>query len=625
MLGGYMGRILNVDLATGKTWDEPLDEDLARDYVGGYGLGVRLLYERVPAGTDPLGPENILGFLSGPLTGTQAIEGNRSAVVCKSPLTHTWGDANCGGAFGPHLKFAGYDGVLLHGVAETPAYLTIIDGKAELHDASHLWGLDTNAAEDALQNQWTEGRQRAQVACIGPAGEKLALISGIIHDKGRTWGRSGVGAVMGSKRLKAVVVRGQAQVPQVDPDRAKELRRHHSRNPAPEGRYDYFSTTGTVGGNGPMALSGRSPVKNWGGTTPTDFPQGPEAYDPDRLIGYQTRKYGCWRCTLACGGHMEVPEDTGSPWAGTEHHKVEYETGWAFGTMTLNEDFFSLIKCNELCNRYGLDSISAGCTTAFAMECFEHGLLTPEDTGGIELTWGDAGAVVAVLELMGKREGLGDVLADGVEVAAERIGQGAGEFAIHIHGQELPGHHPVFIPELAVSYQMDATPARHTQAHVGYQSPGMDLPQHDQYEFLGEATSTRIKALSEWMHFINATGLCLFGSLSYHWSLVPEFMAAVTGEAWSLERILKAGERIHNLRHAFNLREGLNPIEFKVPGRVLGDPPYKDGNVRDVTVPAREMVREYCEQVRWDPVTARPAPELLQELGLEFVAKDIGV
>ena len=212
MARGLMGKILNVDLSAGTLRDEPTDETLCRDFLGGYGLGAKLLFDRMQAGVDPLGPDNLLGFMTGPLTGTPCIEGNRFAVVCKSPLTLTWGDANCGGTFGPHLKFAGYDGVLFSGASDTPVYLWIKDGVAELRDASQLWGKDTNETEDALQSLG----KGIEVASIGPAGENLSLLSGIINDKGRAAGRSGVGAVMGSKKLKAIAVSGDAEVPQME-------------------------------------------------------------------------------------------------------------------------------------------------------------------------------------------------------------------------------------------------------------------------------------------------------------------------------------------------------------------------------------------------------------------------
>ena len=361
---GYMGKNLWVDLSSGSIRAEALDEDLARDFIGGYGVGARVLYEHLPPGIDALGPLNILGFVTGPMTGTPCIEGNRSIVVCKSPLTGGWGDSNCGGTFGMALKAAGFDGIYLSGVAEQPVYLLIADGQAELRPAADLWGLDTNETEDALK---ARHGKKAGVASIGPAGEKLSLIAAIINDYGRAWGRSGVGAVMGSKRLKAVVVTGNQPVPLADPDAAQKLRKETLARHT--GAYDLFTAYGTPGITADSSWSGDSPVRNWSGSGPTDFPQGKTAFDADMMrTAYQDRKYGCWMCSMACGGHWSVKS---GPYHGTRHHQPEYETLSSFGSLLLNADVESIIKANEICNRMGLDTISAGAVIAWAMECYD--------------------------------------------------------------------------------------------------------------------------------------------------------------------------------------------------------------------------------------------------------------
>jgi len=494
-------------------------------------------------------------------------------------------------------------------------YLYVENGRAEIRDATFLWGKDTNETEDALKQ--IHG-PKTQVASIGQAGERLSLIAGIINDYGRAWGRSGGGAVMGSKNLKAIAVNGTLEVPMFDKAAAEELRKKHVKEPM--GRYHFFKTTGTTGSIGPLIVNGDSAVRNWGGTI-ADIPDGPEQFDVDRVMSYVTKKYGCWRCTMACGGHMEVKEE--GPYHGTKHHKVEYETGWAFGTLTGNTNFPSLIKANELCNRYGLDTISAGSVIAFAVELSERGILSPEETDGIPLRWGDHEAIIAMLHKVGRVEGFGAILAQGVQRAAEIIGRGAEDYAIHVGGQEVPGHTPLFIPGLAVSYVMDATPARHTQGREGLIPPGYDLPKHDKYQFFGPERVKAHKILRDWVHVVNAAGVCLFGYVSYHYSFIPDFLRTVCGWDWSVEEMLKAGDRIANIRHAFNLREGINPLTFRMPGRVVGDPPFKDGNVANITVPYREMIREYCEIAEWDPETAMPSRKKLEELGLHDVAEDL--
>ena len=621
MARGYMGKILNVNLTTGELRDEPMDESLCRDFLGGYGIGAKILYERMPAGVDPLGPDSLLGFFTGPLTGSQSIEGNRFVVVCKSPLTDTWGDANCGGTFGPHLKFAGYDGILFSGVSEKPVYLCIDSGKAELRDAASLWGKDTNETEDLLREALGASKGRGgktvEVASIGPAGELLSLLSCIINDKGRAAGRSGVGAVMGSKKLKAIAVSGTASVPVADGEKEKAVRKEFLKRHG--GAYDLFVKYGTIGITGESAMSGDSPVKNWGGVGPVDFPTGEKKFQQDTVIAYQDKKYGCWRCTMACGGHMSA-KDPG-PYQGVAHHKVEYETAASWGTMTLTDDFPTMIKINELCNRYGFDTIGAGCTAAFAVECYENGILTAEDTDGIELNWGNEAALVALLEKMAKREGIGDVLTDGVRRAARKIGKGSEAYAIHVQGAEIPMHDPKFLPGLATTYKMDATPGRHTQGHEDLPPVVEGWPEHDKYKYSGKGDLH--KKCMEMVHVVNAAGVCLFAYLSYDWNFVPEFLAAVTGWDLDTEECYRIGERIANVRQAFNIREGLNPMQFEVPSRLIGDPPQTEGNVRGITVDIDTQVREYCAAMDWDPETSIPSRDRLINLGLEDVAKDL--
>jgi aldehyde:ferredoxin oxidoreductase len=616
MPNGYMGSILWVDLSTGTIRVEDLDPEMARDFVGGYGIGARLLYERMQPGVDPLGPDNFLGFVTGPMTGTPCIEGNRSLVVCKSPLTGGWGDANCGGTFGAGLKFAGFDALFFTGAAQRPVYLEIDDGRAELHDATDLWGQDTNATEHTLQERHGKG---TEVASIGPAGEKLTLSAAIINDEGRAWGRSGVGAVMGSKQLKAVTVKGKQKVPVADPTRAQQLRKEYIKKHT--GAYDLFNDYGTPGITADSSWSGDTPVKNWRGAGPTDFPQGKVAFEADMVRAeYQDKKYGCWMCTMACGGHWSVKKE--GPYQGTAHHQPEYETMGAFGTMMLNDDVGSIIKSNEICNRMGLDTISAGGVISWAMECYNRGILTRDDTDGVDLTWGNHAGIVAALEKLGRREGaFGELLAMGVKRAAEKVGRGSEAFAMHVGGQELPMHDPRFIPGLALTYQMDATPGRHTQGGEMSTWPDMqDMPDKYDYGAKGEFHHKLVGA----MHFVNSLGICQFAFASYPIDTWTNFYGAITGQELTWNDALKLGERIGNLRLAFNLREGINPlVDHSVPPIVVGSPPLEAGNLRGVTVDVRRQVNDYLEAAGWDPDTCTPRRSKLEELGLEFVARDL--
>ncbi len=435
MARGYMGKILFVNLSTGELKDEALDEKLCRDFIGGYGIGARIIYSRQKAGVDPLGPENYLGLVTGPLTGTPATMGCRFTAMGKTPLTGGWGDANCGGYFGPNLKFAGYDGVFFTGVSEKPVYLFINNGKAELRDASHLWGKDTYETEDMLE---AELGKATETVCIGPSGEKLSRISCIITRRGAALGRSGLGAVMGSKKLKAVAVRGNQKVPIVDRETATRLGREQIKElKAAEFRgasyFDQFRKYGTSGFTAESAHSGDTPVKNWGGVGTSDFPDA-SGVSGDAAIANLLKRGSCWHCALACEGRLKEGVEYKYP---ADTRRPEYETQASFGAMCLNTNTESIAMANHICNAYGLDTISAGCIIAFAIECYENGLITREDTEGIELTWGNHRAIVAMTEKMAKREGFGDILAEGCARAADIVGRDSSYYAIHIKGQDL--------------------------------------------------------------------------------------------------------------------------------------------------------------------------------------------
>jgi aldehyde:ferredoxin oxidoreductase len=620
MARGYMGKILNVDLTHGTLAEEVLSDDLCKEYVGGYGIGARLLYERIPAGANPLGPNNILGLLTGPLTGTPAVIGSRFTAVAKSPKTAGgWGDANCGGFFGPHLKFAGYDGLLFSGVASKPVYLLIDSGKAELLDASDLWGLGVSRLEDLLKQR--HGND-VEICSIGPAGEQLSLIACIMNDKERAAGRSGLGAVMGSKKLKAVVVKGRIRVPIEDRARLIEVRRDALGRAA--GAYDDFHTWGTAGITHDSALSGDSPVKNWGGAGPIDFPSEVAMKIDGRTIieleGY--KPYGCWGCPIECGGKvvqkggefpLELNDGVG--------HKPEYETLCMFGTNLLNDDLDSIIKINEICNNFGVDTITVGAAIGYAIECYENGLLTNDDTGGLELTWGNAEAIVALTEMICKREGFGVILADGVRVAWEKLGRIGTEYAVHIDGEEVPAHDPKKTPGLATTYLLTATPARHTQGGELLEPVELELPELDKYEYSGHAENHW--KLVTIMEVCNAAGLCMFGYLSYPAQAIPDQLEAVTGWDYDLDEVYKTGARIFTMRHAFNLREGINPLARNMPGRIVGKPPLREGNVRDITVNYKTMSEELLRFFGWDVHTTVPSAESLRKLGLDFLVDDM--
>jgi aldehyde:ferredoxin oxidoreductase len=597
MAGGYMGKILFVNLTTGQMDEEVPDESLYRDFIGGYGVGSRILYSRQRGGIDALGPENILGIITGPLTGTPTPLGCRYAVVAKSPLTGSWGDANCGAEFGPYLKFAGYDGIFFTGIAPKPVYLFIDNGKARLQDAVHLWGKGTPETEDTIKEELGKD---TRVIAIGPAGEKLSLVASIITHKGSAVGRSGLGAVMGSKKLKAVAVRGEAKVPIADAEATDRLRKEYlaiiSKSPARNGLHSFGTCSHTDG----SAHSGDTPVKNWGGVGVVEMPD-VSGLSKEHFNDNVVSRGGCWHCPVACHGRLKEGGGEYKYPAGTK--RPEYETAAAFGAMCLNTDAEAIAMANHICNSYGLDTISTGTIIAFAMECYEHGIITKKDTGGIELTWGNHRAMIVMTEKLARREGFGEVLADGVKKAAERIGRGAEEYAVHIGGQELGLHDPKFdFPGFAgtptsAKYKMDAAPGRHT---------GGFGPTH-----------------FGWL-VINAAGLCLHVNTMVNGAqYATDFLAAVTGWERSLEETLKCGERIEVMRHVFNLREGDNPINRKVHGRIIGQPPQKEGPLADVTADLDAQVYWNLGAMDWDRVTTKPSRNILLGLGLEDVAEEL--
>jgi len=616
MARGYMGKMLMVNLSKNELKDEALDEKLCRQFIGGYGIGARILFSRQKAGVNPLGPDNTLGMLTGPFTGTPALSGTRYTVVAKSPLTGGWGDANSGGYFGSNMKFAGYDAVFFTGISEKPIYLFINNGKAKLRDAAHLWGKDTYQTEAILKSELGKD---VEAACIGQSGENLSLISAVIS-RGRTAARSGLGAVMGSKRLKAVAVKGNMKVPLADETRAKGLRTKYLGELG--GHIVWLKPIGTPFLTVPGVQSGDSPVKNWGGVGVIDFPNA-EPIGADSVIERRSKRFACYLCPIACGGYTK--EGTGEYKYEAGSRRPEYETIAMFGTNCLNYNIESIIKANDICDRYGLDTISAGATIAFAIECFENGLITKADTDGIEMTWGNHKAIVAMTEKLARREGFGAVLADGVKVAAEKIGKGADKYAMHIQGQELPAHDPKHAFHYATSYRLDPTPARHfvgSELSMAPAHPPGLLPRFDHRSFAGRGEARKIG--SNFHQAVVCAGMCLF----VYWALpsidpIAEFMSAVTGWDVTTDELLRTGERISNLRQAFNIREGLNPLQFKVPERVLGRPPQKEGPLAGITIDEDTLDREYLAAMDWDPKTAKPSKKKLLELGLEDVAKEL--
>ncbi len=613
MARGFIGKILWADLTAGRLWSEVLDEETGRKFFGGYGLGAWTLFNRQKAGVDPLGPKSIFGLVTGMLTGTPAIAATRYVAVGKSPLTGGWGDANSGGYFGPNLKFAGYDAVFFTGISSKPVYLYIDNGRAELRDAAHLAGKDTFETEDILKSELGSD---TEVACIGPAGESVSLIASVMNNRGRAAGRSGLGAVMGSKKLKAVAVKGSIEVPLADKAKAEEIRKKSLSSLT--GHVTTLRDYGTPSIMERCLMMGDSPIRNWAGIVP-DFPD-VKLIAADAVKAEQAKSWGCWRCPIACGGHMkagtaEYKYDTGA-------HKPEYETLAMFGSNCMNTNLASIIKAADICNRAGLDTISAGAAIAFAIECYENGIITKADTGGIEMTWGNHRSIVDMTEKLAWREGFGDILADGVKKAAEKIRKGSEQYAMHINGQEIPAHDPKVGRAWGTTYRMDATPARHTQSGEGGMGPGPKQPKFDPTGWSGRGEARRIG--SSWHHAVSAAGMCVFGTGALpDIELFMDMIRAVSGWNITVEEMLKIGERVNNVRQAFNIREGINPLKYDMPGRIIGVPPKTAGPSAGVTVDEETLDREYLTAMDWDLKTTKPSKKKLLELGLDEVAAEL--
>ncbi|MBW2244809.1 MAG: aldehyde ferredoxin oxidoreductase [Deltaproteobacteria bacterium] len=650
---GYLGKVLKVDLTTGEIAEEVIPDRIYENVISGVGLGAYYLYNNIPADADPLGPDNILGLTSGLLTGSGSLVTGRWMAVCKSPLTGGWGDANCGGDFAPAIKACGYDAIFFTGISPTPVFLHVDARGAELRDASHLWGKDAIETEDILREE-CKVKRPPKVVTIGPAGEKMSLISGIVNDGGRIAARSGVGAVMGSKRLKAVVLAGamrtkihdsaamkaysremgdkfkQASMPgfikgYVFPFLSMALARMKSAS-ATDGMMAVMMNKryGTIAVNTLGLPNGDSPVKNWGGSVKDFRMKQYKKLNPDLILDRKIKNYACYSCTIACGDICDISDLGDKKVAHT--HKPEYENCCSFGTLLLNSDLEAIFCISDRLNRAGMDSISAGTTIAYAIECFENGLLTKEDTGGLELRWGDAEAVSKLLEMMIKREGIGDLLADGVKVAAEKIGRNSEEFAVHVGGQEPGMHDPKLDPMLGVHFSADPTPGRHTIGSSNYYNmmylwkevswaPTVTkYAKADEY-IPSDEEALKSVALSCYKELNDSAGGCLFAMIAGldHWNLF-KMINDTTGWNFSADEYMAIGKRIQTLRQMFNIKHGVEPRDSIMTGRVAGEPPLASGNLKGITLPIKEMVSLHWKHFGWNPSTGIPEQEITNEL-----------
>jgi aldehyde:ferredoxin oxidoreductase len=643
---GFWGKVLYVDLSRREIRVESLPEETYHRFLGGYGLGVQYLYNHIPAHANPLGPQNILAFLPGMLTGSNALFSGRFMVAARSPLTGAWGEANCGGDFGPALRGAGWDGLFVAGAADQPVYIFIDGEKAEIREASHLWGRDVRQTEGTLHKEISPD---VKVACIGSSGEKLSLISGIVNDDGRIAARCGLGAVMGSKKLKAVAARGRSHPPLAHPDRFKTsnasyrqlfrrkpsgmsgmvpalmshflpfLRRFHanpSGGPA-EMVIDSYRRYGTAAGTAIQVELGDTPVRNWTGIGYRDFPlQLSEKLSDRAVVKPMIKPYACHSCPVACGGVVRQPD-------GEISYKSEYESLASFGPLLMVSDLSTVMLCNHICNMAGLDAISAGVVIAFALECAEKGWLPAELRDELKLEWGNGETILELTKrIVMRAPGLGNWLADGVAKAVQSLPAEAQEAAIHAGGQELAMHRGIYEPGVAAGYALDPAPGRHTSTNSGTAEVDPFMPY---FEMLGRQPAKRYNYAEEGV--TQAIGMCLyraFDSLglcqfALRMGEPPflEWLNAATG--WEMEEaeFYRLGQRIQVMRHMFNAKHGL-PAQFPLPKREIGDPPQVIGPVKNRTLDMEAMSASYFGFLGLDPHSGMPLPETLQELGLDI-------
>ncbi|MDF2521003.1 MAG: aldehyde:ferredoxin oxidoreductase [Clostridia bacterium] len=661
---GYMGKLLWVDLTTGSILEEEIDESLYKKFLTGYGLGAKLIFDRQKPGVNPLGPDNIFAIMSGLLTGSGAFFSGRWMVMGKSPLTNTWGDANSGGFFAPAIKSTGYDGVFFTGKSEKPVYLLIDGDEKKLLDASDLWGKDSNDTMDILSSRHGA---HFKTACIGPGGEKMALISGVVTDKGRLAARSGLGAVMGSKNLKAVCLGGNKNVNVFDDQTITKLvadfdqkfntykhplkdkllneatntpilsgavRFLTEKNLLPiNGEIERYAmkTWGTPGTVAYSANIGDSPVKNWKGIGYIDFPgRLTQEISNDWVTKYETDKYGCYSCPLRCGGKVAVSD---VPYPVSETHKPEYETICGFGTMLLCNDLPTIIKINDLLNRAGIDTISCAVTVAWAFEAYENNVITISDTDGLKLTWGNSEAVLKLVEKITMGEGIGKYLMNGVKSASEHFGKGSEAYAMHVFGQELPMHDPRTTDGtgLGVGYEAEPTPGRHTST-----LDCCDLYRETQSDKLSDKNihpmknkcmdaeqGDSLKDASCFMDLVNGLGLC---AIAFDAAVTPpiiEWANAMTGWSFTFEEYLHIARRIKTLRHSFNIREGINPMNIKMPDRARGIPPLSKGPNAHTKNDFDMGKKNYFKAMGYDIKTGKPLAETLDLLDLPEVKKEL--
>ena len=619
---GFMGKILRVNLSQGRVSAEPIRDDWAQQFLGGAGLATKYLYEEAPRGADPLGPANVLIFMTGPLTGTASASASRYSVVARSPLTGIWGHANSGGTFGPALKRSGFDGILFEGISPKPVFLRIIDGEAELCDAGSVWGRTVSETQDWIQAACPT---RLTIASIGPAGENLVRYAAIINNGHRAAGRCGLGAVMGAKRLKAIACAGRAPIRLADPKRFHQTARTQIDFLNESLLKVGFEAFGTNMVSDMVNIRGGYPTRNWQAGVFDQIEQVNAQALTDQVF---VKGVKCFACPVACGRGTEIRE---GKWAGHRGEGPEYETVNVFGALCGVSDMQTITMANYRCNDYGLDTISTGSSIAFALECYEKGILTREETGGLDLRFGDADLVEELVGKIAVRQGVGDLLAEGTRVMSRRLGRGSERFAMHVKGLELPAYDPRAAKICGLGYETANRGGDHITAYV--EGPTfIDAPflvvddSTIRDPFVANPEEAKVVVdMENALAVFDAVGGCKFMGIMLTADDYVGLIASATGWPFGLEEFRTSGERIYNLQRAFCVREGIDRSTDLLPARLMEEP-LPDGPAAGMVIERHtlEAMKDAYYRLRgWDPATGIPTPQKLHELGLDDLIADM--
>ncbi len=614
MVSAFRGKLLEVNLTGGKAQEKSIPEKDLKDYLGGSGFAAKWFYETGMMAVEPLDSEAPLMVMTGLLTGLNVPTACKASFCGRSPATGIWSESTVGGRWPSVLRSCGFDGIIITGRSEEPVYLYLDEEQVELRDAGHLWGKDVYAVQEAIREELDD--DGVKVAAIGPAGENGVLFSSIIVDghDARAAGRGGMGAVMGSKRLKAIAVSKGKRMPKPwDPDRLSRSRR--AAVPRIREKTRGLTDFGTAGGVPVVEKLGDLPIRNW---TRGSWTEGAAKTSGQAIMeSVGVKHYACYRCPIRCGKEVRV---TKGPYAGTEAHGPEYETAAGFGAHLLNDDLHIVVAANDLCNRLGLDTMSTASVIAFAMELYEHGMITSEDTGGMELTWGSPEAILKLVEQIAKQEGIGSILSRGVRRAAEHFGPLAAEFAVETKGLEYAFHDPRAFTSMAVIYATANRGACHLEGLTYFSENrafppelmGLE-PEYDPHGVEGKALLA--KTMQDYMSTYNALGLCKFlirGHVTP--AEVTEWVNACTGWNLDSEALMTSGERIFNLKRLINVSLGISRKDDMLPPRLLVHDRL-EGAAGGSIPHLGKMLWEYYGLRGWSP-EGIPGEKRLAELGL---------